>query len=97
VTVTGETRPGSSEVDVRTVGGTTIREPGKPPWAGGPWRIGERHPGWKPWKVLGEDGKPGLGRGHDGKPGRGLGRDHAPGQLKKQAEQVAPAPSAGPD
>jgi hypothetical protein len=97
VTVSGETRTGSDEIDVQAIGGTTIREPGKPPWAGGPWKIGERHPGWKPWKVLGEDGRPGLGRGHDGKPGRGHGREHAPGQVKKLADQAAPAPSAGPD
>jgi hypothetical protein len=89
VTVSGETRTGSGEIDVQAIGGTTIRESGKPPWAGGPWKIGERHPGWKPWKVLGEDGRPGLGQGH--------GREHAPGQVKKLADQAAPAPSAGPD
>ena len=45
--------------------------PGKPPWAGGPWVVGETHPGWKPWMA-------------DGKPGKGHGRENAPGQLKKE-------------
>ena len=52
-----------------TVEGTALREGGKPPWAGGPWVVGETHPGWKPWMA-------------DGKPGKGLGRESAPGQLK---------------
>ena len=46
VTVVGDQREGSTEVDVRSVDGTVIREPGKPPWAGGWKRVGERHPGW---------------------------------------------------
>ncbi len=46
VTVVGGQREGSTEVDVRSVDGTVIREPGKPPWAGGWKRVGERHPGW---------------------------------------------------
>jgi hypothetical protein len=46
VTVGGERREGSTQVDVLTVDGTALREPGKPPWAGG-WKVvGERHPGW---------------------------------------------------
>jgi hypothetical protein len=73
VTVVGTSHAGAAEpeIDVETVDGTAIRAAGKPPWAGGPWVVGESHPGWKPWKT-------------DGKPGRGLGREHAPGQLKKQ-------------
>lgn len=46
VTVAGGQREGSAEVDVRSVDGRVIREPGKPPWAGGWKRVGERHPGW---------------------------------------------------
>jgi hypothetical protein len=44
VTITGE---GSGDgVDVQTVDGAAIREPGRPPWAGG-WKVvGEKHPGW---------------------------------------------------
>jgi hypothetical protein len=46
------------ELDVYTVNGKTIREPGKPPWAGGPKVVGERHPGWAGWsKHHGPGGK----------------------------------------
>src|SRR3954469_11963090 len=46
VTITGESPTGSTEVDVLTVDGKTLREPGKPPWAGG-WKVvGKVHPGW---------------------------------------------------
>jgi len=51
VTITGEAAEGSTEVDVLTVNGTAIREPGKPPWAGGWKRVGERHPGWSEEKA----------------------------------------------
>lgn len=46
VTVVGEQAQGGSNVDVRSVDGTTIREPGKPPWAGGWKQVGQDHPGW---------------------------------------------------
>ena len=71
VSIAGSTHAGETELDVETVDGTALRAPGKPPWAGGPWVVGETHPGWKPWMA-------------DGKPGKGLGRENAPGQLKKQ-------------
>jgi len=51
VTVTGETAEGSTEVDVVAVNGTALREGGKPPWAGGWKRVGERHPGWSQEKA----------------------------------------------
>jgi hypothetical protein len=51
VTVTGEAAEGSTEVDVLAVNGNAIREPGKPPWAGGWKRVGERHPGWSEEKA----------------------------------------------
>ena len=73
VTITGSHRTGDTELDVATVDGTAIRAAGKPAWAGGPWRVGETHPGWKDWMA-------------DGKPGKGLGREGAPGQLKKAAD-----------
>lgn len=73
VDIAGEIREGSSEIDVETVDGVALRAPGKPPWAGGPKAVGERHPGWKAWKAAHPDGKPGNGHGRDG----------APGQLKK--------------
>jgi hypothetical protein len=70
VTVAGTTRAGEAEVDVETVNGTALRQPGKPPWAGGPWVVGKTHPGWKDWMA-------------DGKPGNGHGPENAPGQVKK--------------
>lgn len=51
VTVVGERREGSTEIDVFSVDGQRIREPGKPPWAGGWMRVGERHPGWSAEKA----------------------------------------------
>jgi hypothetical protein len=51
VTIEGEQAEGSTEVDVLVVNGTQLREPGKPPWAGG-WKVvGERHPGWSQEKA----------------------------------------------
>ena len=51
VTVVGEQRQGATEVEVRTVDGKAIREPGKPPWAGG-WKVvGKDHPGWSQEKA----------------------------------------------
>jgi hypothetical protein len=69
VSIAGSAHAGGTELDVETIDGKALREGGKPPWAGGPWVVGESHPGWKPWMA-------------DGKPGRGLGRENAPGQLK---------------
>jgi hypothetical protein len=51
VTIVGETAEGSTEVDVVSVDGTRLREPGKPPWAGGWKKVGERHPGWTEEKA----------------------------------------------
>ncbi len=51
VTIVGERSEGSNEVDVVSVDGQALREPGKPPWAGG-WKVvGERHPGWSQEKA----------------------------------------------
>ena len=51
VTITGETSAGSTEVDVQAVDGTAIREPGKPPWAGGWKAVGSKQPGWSQEKA----------------------------------------------
>jgi hypothetical protein len=51
VTIVGEVEEGSTEVDVVSVDGTRLREPGKPPWAGGWKKVGERHPGWSEEKA----------------------------------------------
>ena len=51
VTIVGEFAEGSTEVEVATVDGKALREPGKPPWAGG-WRVvGSGHPGWSQEKA----------------------------------------------
>jgi len=51
VVVGGEQRVGTTEVDVLTVDGKAIREPGRPPWAGGWRRVGPSHPGWSQEKA----------------------------------------------
>ena len=51
VKVEGEVAAGSTEVDVVSIDGVALREPGKPPWAGG-WKVvGEAHPGWSQEKA----------------------------------------------
>ena len=51
VTVVGSQRSGDDEIDVLTVDGKAIREPGKPPWAGGWKAVGSAHPGWSQEKA----------------------------------------------
>lgn len=51
VTVEGEVAEGSTVVEVMSIDGTALREAGKPPWAGGWKRVGERHPGWSQEKA----------------------------------------------
>ena len=51
VSITGERPVGTTEIDVLSVDGTVLREPGKPPWAGGWKRVGELHPGWTQAKA----------------------------------------------
>jgi hypothetical protein len=51
VTIVGEKAASSNEVEVESVDGKALREPGKPPWAGG-WKVvGEGHPGWSKEKA----------------------------------------------
>jgi hypothetical protein len=73
VTVVGTTRGDGAELDAETVDGTALREGGRPAWAGGPWHVGQAHPGWKEWMA-------------DGKPGKGRGREDAPGQQKQSGD-----------
>jgi hypothetical protein len=60
ITVTGHTETGNPakagataksgpEFEVLTVNGKTVREPGKPAWAGGPKVVGASHPGYAGW------------------------------------------------
>jgi hypothetical protein len=82
VTVAGSTETGSSELDVATVDGTALRAAGKPPWAGGPWRVGSSHPGWKPWMA-------------NGKPGHGASGDKSKAKDTEPDESEAPESSPG--
>jgi hypothetical protein len=81
VTVVGEVAAGSTEVDVTTVDGVALREPGKPPWAGGWKRVGSSHPGWSQEKadrmkaMFGDCFPPGQCKD---KPARGGGGDKGP-------------------
>jgi hypothetical protein len=74
VTIVGEQETGSAEVDVLSVNGTAIREPGRPPWAGGWKRVGEKHPGWSQEKAdrfkakFGDCFPPGQCKDKSGKP-----------------------------
>jgi hypothetical protein len=79
VTVVGETHTGSTDVDVMTVDGTAIREPGKPPWAGG-WKVvGSKHPGWSQEKADRFKAK--------------FGDCFSPGQCKKAATAPTASPA----
>lgn len=51
VKIIGSKAAGSNEVDVESVDGKVLREKGRPPWAGGWKRVGERHPGWSQEKA----------------------------------------------
>ena len=63
--------------------------PGRPDWAGGPKRVGGRHPGFKdgthPGKGLGREQRPGQLKDKT-HPGQGNGRERAPGQLKDKTK-----------
>jgi hypothetical protein len=49
VTITGS--QSGDELEVATLDGKTIREPGRPPWAGGWKAVGSAHPGWSQDKA----------------------------------------------
>lgn len=86
VTVAGEQRSATDEVDVVSVDGKTLREPGKPPWAGGWKRVGKDHPGWSQekwdrWQAKAKE--------------RGL-ECFPPGQCKDKTKADKPAASGAP-
>lgn len=86
VTVAGEQRTGSTEVEVISVNGTALREPGKPPWAGGWKRVGKDHPGWTQqkwdrWQARAKE--------------RGL-ECFPPGQCRDKTKADKPAASGAP-
>lgn len=81
VEIKGSHREGSTDVGVDSVDGQALRaeNAGRPPWAGGPKVVGEKHPAWKAWQ----------GARADGRRGDGLGRGAAPGQLKEKPAKGA--------
>ena len=82
VALEGEVAAGSTEVDVVSVNGTALREPGKPPWAGGWKRVGKLHPGWSQAKADRFEAK--------------FGDCFPPGQCKEKPAKGAPEASATP-
>src|SRR4051812_5126122 len=63
VTIEGDQEGSTASVEVRIVDGKTIREPGKPPWAGG-WKVvGKTHPGWSQEKADRQAAKAAAGHG----------------------------------
>jgi hypothetical protein len=86
VEVVGTYHAGETTLSVDSVDGKTLRAAGRPDWAGGPKRIGGRHPGFK------DGSHPGKGLGRVNAPGqlkdktRGNGRVNAPGQLKDKTK-----------
>ena len=85
VTITGDQR--GDEVDVDAVDGTALREPGRPPWAGGWKAVGSAHPGWSKDKA---------DRWQQKQSGNGAGPFGAgcwpPGHCKDQAPQTSSVP-----
>lgn len=80
VTLAGAVAAGSTEIDVESVNGNPLREPGKPPWAGG-WKVvGQSHPGWSQQKADRFNAK--------------FGDCFPPGQCKEKPNK--PAASAAP-
>jgi hypothetical protein len=59
VKVVGSHHAGENKLRVETVDGKAIRAPGKPPWAGGPKKLGKIHPGFGHGQGHARDGAPG--------------------------------------
>jgi hypothetical protein len=85
VDVIGEVAEGSSEIDVQSIDGKALRAPGRPPWAGGPKVVGEKHPGSKPTK--------GQETTRDKTKNKGGGK---PVASSSPAASASPAPSISP-
>jgi hypothetical protein len=82
VDVTGEIAQGSTDIDVLSIDGKAIRAPGRPPWAGGPRAVGEKHPGFKASKDANDKAKD-----------KGSGK---PGASATPSSSAAPSPSSSP-
>ena len=98
VTVTGEQRAGSSEVEVETVDGVALREPGKPPWAGGWKAVGSTHPGWTQEKWDRWQDKQAAKAERNAAKAQAHGVEcWPPGHCKDKAKEPAPTPTPGAD
>ena len=82
VDVTGEVAQGSTDIDVLSIDGKAIRAPGRPPWAGGPKAVGEKHPGFKAAKEARDKAKD-----------KGSGK---PGASAAPSSSASPPPSSAP-
>jgi hypothetical protein len=82
VTISGE--QSGDEVEVLSVDGTAIREPGKPPWAGGWKAVGSIHPGWSQEKADRWNAKQGAKGGAAG--AAGAAGCWPPGHCKDKGE-----------
>ncbi len=85
VDVIGEVAEGSTEIDVQTIDGKALRAPGRPPWAGGPKVVGEKHPGSTAPK--------GQGKGHEKTQDKGIGKPEA---SSSPSSSTSPPPSIMP-
>jgi len=85
VDVIGEVAEGSTEIDVQTIDGKALRAPGRPPWAGGPRVVGEKHPGSTAPK--------GQGKGHEKTQDKGIGKPEA---SSSPSSSTSPPPSIMP-
>ena len=83
VAIEGEVAEGSTDVDVISVNGVALREPGKPPWAGGWKRVGPSHPGWSQEKADRMKAK--------------FGDCFPPGQCKDKSKPDKPEESEAPE
>jgi hypothetical protein len=88
VKVAGWHHAGENRLRVETVDGKAIRTPGKPPWAGGPKKLGKIHPG------------SGHGQGRDGAPGqlkdKSGAKTHSGADTDNDDGTEGPAGSAAP-
>ena len=82
VKIDGEIAEGSTEIDVLAVDGTALRAAGKPAWAGGWKKVGERHPGWSQEKQDRMNAK--------------FGDCFPPGQCKEKPARGGPEATSAP-
>jgi hypothetical protein len=88
VDVTGEVAQGSTDLDVLSIDGKAIRAPGRPPRAGGPKAVAEKHPGYKASKEASDKAKD----KENGKPAASA----SPSSSVSPSPAAQPAPSSSP-